>query len=57
MLKEAIERKKRNEMTQKRIEEEEAKKLRMDIETEKQKIAQKRMEEKQAALKVIHENE
>lgn len=40
-----------------KIEEEEAIKLRIEIEAEKQRIVQKRTQEKQAALKVIHENE
>jgi hypothetical protein len=57
MLKEAIERKKNEEATFKRIEQVQAMKLRMEIEAEQLRIAKLRMQEKQAALKVIHVNE
>ena len=57
MLKEAIERKKNEEACLKRIEQEQAKKLRVEIEAEQLRIAKLRMQEKQAALKVIHVNE
>ena len=57
MLVEAIEKKKKEETSKRRIEEEQVRKLKLELEAESQRTALKRKLEKQAALKVIHDNE